>query len=373
MSKKTDHVVTIPLTITVSLGQPAEGAVLSSLPAVGVNAVLTDEGQSSVGLGAQASDSVDASHLEGLFGGSTEEDEFEKLRGRFALDALGSSGFVWNSVLNAALCSTLAYQDAETVESQVVDGWGFERCRVFSIDNTECFVASTADAIVVSFRGTQEVGDWLTNLNFAFTSQPFGAVHRGFFNGFELVRVLVEGTLREFGASRKKVVITGHSLGGALATVAAATWHGKFPISGVYTFGQPAVGFSGFRSFIDVCYPESFHRFVNDDDVVPRVPPGYRHVGQIRRFDSAGSVALESTFRDSEQDAETPTMSQAEFERMRATLKVTRAVTPDALADTLNESINVGDDDSIGAEGFFPSVADHSMNRYLAKIAMQLD
>ena len=64
----------------------------------------------------------------------------------------------------------------------------------------------------------------------------------------------------------KQVLFTGHSLGGALAVVAAA--RSKY-VGEVYTYGQPRVGNRKYSKQVK----SKVYRFVNNNDVVPRVPP----------------------------------------------------------------------------------------------------
>ena len=73
-------------------------------------------------------------------------------------------------------------------------------------------------------------------------------------------------------------------------------------------------------------YGEIFYRFVNDDDIVPLVPPGYRHVGRFYQFDGSGRLKarIESVGVGLEEEGP-PTMSEAEFDRLRATLLQQRA------------------------------------------------
>ena len=64
------------------------------------------------------------------------------------------------------------------------------------------------------------------------------------------------------------------------------------PVDGLYTFGQPRTGNRDFaRNFNFEFKPYTF-RFVNNNDIVTRVPPralGYRHLGTFRYFDEAGN------------------------------------------------------------------------------------
>ena len=72
----------------------------------------------------------------------------------------------------------------------------------------------------------------------------------------------------------KQVIFTGHSLGGALAVVAAA--RSKY-VGEVYTFGQPRVGNRKYSKQVK----SKVYRFVNNNDIVPRIPPPlvFRHQG----------------------------------------------------------------------------------------------
>ncbi|WP_197444256.1 lipase family protein [Maioricimonas rarisocia] len=302
---------------------------------------------------------------EGLFG-RQREDVFERAAGRFSLDALARDGFAWQTALNAVLCSHVAYRSADAASRFARNRWNFDTCQPIAASDTEGFVASTSDAIVVAFRGTQQTADWLINLNVSWTRAPYGDVHRGFHDAFQSVRTQLEDALADARASEKQVLITGHSLGGALATIAAAEWHGQYPIAGIYTFGQPAVGFTALRSYIAVRYRHSFHRFVNDDDIVARVPPGYRHVGKLYHF-TGGNVRHETLSAVPGRTAapvaaanDTPTMTQPEFQQLKAQLEAARTVAPAAVNESLHSNVV--------QEGFFPSVSDHSLDRYVGKI-----
>jgi predicted lipase len=90
-------------------------------------------------------------------------------------------------------------------------------------------VHNPSKSVIVSFRGTRNLNNWLNNLLFAkpdvpFPSAPEGAkVHYGFLKDYLQVR---EGLVYSFSKLRKalpdyKVYFIGHSLGGALAVLAA--------------------------------------------------------------------------------------------------------------------------------------------------------
>ena len=105
--------------------------------------------------------------------------------------------------------------------------WGtdkFEFKFIHAADDTQCFVIADNKAIVVSFRGTESVEDWMTNLNFDLVDGPLdGRVHEGFWTSLSSVWQQVEMTISRFRAGGSKSIwITGHSLGAALATLGAA-------------------------------------------------------------------------------------------------------------------------------------------------------
>lgn len=68
-------------------------------------------------------------------------------------------------------------------------------------------------------------------------------------------------------------MVTGHSLGGALAILATADLQKIFgPIDFTYTFGQPRVGNQAFADWFQASHP-NVYRLVDYADVVPHVPP----------------------------------------------------------------------------------------------------
>jgi triacylglycerol lipase len=80
--------------------------------------------------------------------------------------------------------------------------------------------------------------------------------------------------------------ITGHSLGGALAVLAAAKLRLEKaqPVNGVYTYGQPRVGDAVFCSGFNQWMGTNTFRFVNFKDIVPRVPPRNLNFDDIGSF-----------------------------------------------------------------------------------------
>ena len=182
----------------------------------------------------------------------------------------------------AAMCK-LAYAGPASIEQTLAE-CSLTPLVVFDVDDTQGFLAADDDVAVLAFRGTESVADWIRNLKIRRTETPMGKVHRGFDSGAKLIwETLVEPALQPL-AGTHSIWFTGHSLGGALATAAAARAHGTLGISGCYTFGQPLVGNDEFVARFNEVYGKNFYRLVNDRDIVTKIPPAplYQHVD--RRF-----------------------------------------------------------------------------------------
>lgn len=94
-------------------------------------------------------------------------------------------------------------------------------------------------------------------------------MHRGFKEAFELIEKELEKELEKYESEKLPLYITGHSLGGALALV-AAKYLCSDSTGAVYTFGGPRVGDDEF--FENIKTP--VYRLVNQADAVPRLPFG---------------------------------------------------------------------------------------------------
>lgn len=224
--------------------------------------------------------------------------------------------------LSLAKASRLVYEDVPYM-ARIIQQWGVdmgENFRFFNSHNrdTQAFMFRTNECMVLIFRGTQEVRDWSTNLDtklrdfkirqsgITVMSSYRGKVHTGFFLGWAEIERAV---LKQFESWRKAspngtlppLFIAGHSLGGALATMAAASLKdNNYNVSGLYTFGQPRVGDLAFTRKVYKDLSGQVYRFVNNNDVVPHVPPPfsvqnprrlYGHVGTAKYFNSKGLLA----------------------------------------------------------------------------------
>ncbi len=131
---------------------------------------------------------------------------------------------------------------------------------------------------VLVFRGTQRgLSNWLLNLDGLLSPWPGGGqVHQGFKKIFLQSWPLIQARLDQL---HRPYFCTGHSLGGALAVLAASVSNPE----AVYTFGSPMIGDDAFcRSVRNL----DIYRVVNPMDIIATIPfpPGMRHIGENHRL-----------------------------------------------------------------------------------------
>ena len=206
--------------------------------------------------------------------------------------------FSIKNALGCALASQLAYSEASAVEAKAQEEWGFLKVNSYTtppgvLEDTQAFVAIRNDMVLVAFRGTEpeNIKDWLTDANALLVPSPMGHLHNGFLRAFNTVGPRILNDLRSSpDTNGKPLWLTGHSLGAALSTIMAASCSSAgLSIAGHYNFGSPRVGDSSFTTFYNERCASVTFRFVNNNDIVPRVPPrglSYDHVDFKRYLDS---------------------------------------------------------------------------------------
>ncbi len=169
---------------------------------------------------------------------------------------------------------------------------GFVGGKYFSAGGAQAYwFWSKHDSIVV-FRGTEpnEWNDIQADAN-AITAlaETVGRVHRGFKTETDELWPLIE---KELEANKLPLYFTGHSLGGAMATICAGrcllSYIHSEPIE-LHTFGSPRVGCKRYINHA----PIKHYRWVNNNDIVTRVPPpwlGYRHGGREIYLNYLGQI-----------------------------------------------------------------------------------
>lgn len=222
----------------------------------------------------------------------------------------------YSQAVKCAILSQEVYEDFSKLRFS-----GFPDIAPESLDlentGTQCAIFSDAGtSIYIVFRGSENRIDWDTNFNleqevvkfqqnvlpekvvgdreqvypYEEESSSGAKMHRGFASAYMSVREQIHNYLKNHAAS--SLTVTGHSLGGALATLCAVdlqyNFSNKIKNLDIYTFGTPRVGNNGFRESFNRRVPNSY-RFVYGMDIVPALPrpwQGYRHVDTEHRLGS---------------------------------------------------------------------------------------
>jgi hypothetical protein len=163
-----------------------------------------------------------------------------------------------------------------------------------------CLVGTTAEDVIVAFRGTippnihnqQSMLDWISDL----TDEPLavpgmaGKVHDGFWQGLSaLWPSLVKEIQQQVSATGLPLYITGHSKGGALASLAALRLKQETGIApaAVYTYASPHPGDMEFAKQYDLEIP--YHsRYEYGNDVVPHIVPDSMFIDAIAHLPDLG-------------------------------------------------------------------------------------
>ena len=159
----------------------------------------------------------------------------------------------------------------------------------------QCYVSVAPAFAIVSFRGTEvdDLQDVFDDARFALVrwNEAGAKVHHGFREAFDRIEAHLADELASIGPERT-LWFSGHSLGGALAVLAADRF-GR--TSGILSIGSPRVGNAAFATAFAARFGAVTARYVSNRDLVTRVPPrrpfGYEHVGELRQIDSNGDVS----------------------------------------------------------------------------------
>lgn len=216
-----------------------------------------------------------------------------------------NAGFTLDNARALMWMSQLAYEaypggDPDII-GEVGNLWGFasvtsfERQKV-SIDTTydTCgVIAERQDAVIFAVAGT-DPGGWETIVT-DFTFRHGGDTHAGFQDSANSIEKEAQQARDGSKAAHKPLFVAGHSLGAAVAAIAALD-QGMDPAA-LYFFGMPRPGNASFHARYAPLAGRTI-RFVHGLDVVARVPPStlfgiaaYRHVGHMlacasgRKFD----------------------------------------------------------------------------------------
>ena len=196
-----------------------------------------------------------------------------------------------NALFLATACD-LAYFPQDRGQAEFAAQLGLN-ATLISVDNTQCYVCENDSVIVLAFRGSESPNsidgfkDWLLTNAKNFLVLPEGKIgtdfvaagvgarfHRGFMESLEEIWEPLFKTVDAVVAKKDRpLFVTGHSLGGALALLAAWRLQRQMiPIHNVYTFGAPMVGNDVAAKAFEKEFPNRIFRYVDSGDLVPTLP-----------------------------------------------------------------------------------------------------
>lgn len=156
-------------------------------------------------------------------------------------------------------------------------------------------IDNNSKEIVLAFRGSVNVANTINNLNFvqkdiSEISDKKAKVHSGFYNSMNSLAsqflTVIQTLINDPKYKAYNIKLIGHSLGGAMASLAALKLQSSLKIEfsrmTLYTYGQPRTGNLEFAKYYDLL-PISAARVVNFNDMIPHNPPNsisnYSHHG----------------------------------------------------------------------------------------------
>lgn len=190
-----------------------------------------------------------------------------------------------------AQCAEIAYADGPEAKPRY-KALGYTTHKFIENEGAQCHIISNKEEVVICFRGTEpkEFSDIKADLN-AFPDKAWnghGLVHNGFQEEVNKIWDQINAALSKMKTDGKKFFICGHSLGGAMATIATSRFGDK--VDCLYTYGSPRVGTRKFvKSFANIPH----FRHVNNNDLVTAVPfaiMGYRHHCPPRYINYFGKI-----------------------------------------------------------------------------------
>lgn len=164
----------------------------------------------------------------------------------------------------------------------------FHRKRIFGFVLTS---GDPCDVAIVAYSGTLYWDEWLADAMFpqvapeALNNYREGMrVHNGFYGIYMAIRAQLQ---RWIPTNAKRLIICGHSMGAALATLTAFDFAAYGPE--VYAFAPPRVGNNAFANKSAQLLPKAF-KIINTADLIPTLPPPvfpnttYTHTGTVIPF-----------------------------------------------------------------------------------------
>ena len=181
--------------------------------------------------------------------------------------------------IRTAFLSQWSYRD----KNKIQDAFGHRQCEVWEVGDIQAFgIVGHDNRLIITFRGSKNLKNWIRNASTKLLKTSLNGfeawVHSGFLLGYHLVagriRNYIERMKAKMGAD--SVLVTGHSLGGALAQICALDVR---PVESLITFGQPqAVSKATARAMPSVLPTKLYRRYVNVGDIfAPNYPLSFKY------------------------------------------------------------------------------------------------
>jgi predicted lipase len=162
-------------------------------------------------------------------------------------------------------------------------------------DMSILYYSQNLNILLLSFSGTRYISEWIDDLDFAqvnpesITNNKDIMVHKQHYKMYDSLRDELINFIKNIGDPKTTFVITGHSLGGSLASICFLDLilNNIAPNKVLYTFGAPR---TGNVAFSDIISKNVSFRIANTSDIVPDFPLPiideyiYEHYGILISF-----------------------------------------------------------------------------------------
>ena len=198
--------------------------------------------------------------------------------------------FLKRSLLFAELAMISYNSEEEAAAAAKIAG--FPDSTFYDRDGSQAYRFRNDHDCVIACRGTEpnEWNDIRADANAgSVLAETVGKVHRGFKKEVDDLWPMLETALMQ---NEQPLYFCGHSLGGAMATICAGRCflsHIASNPAELFTYGSPRVGDKRYINYVSLDH----YRFVNNNDIVTRVPPvllGYRHCGREVYLNRDGKI-----------------------------------------------------------------------------------
>lgn len=210
--------------------------------------------------------------------------------------------------------SALYYAKTAYCDSGAITAWNCATCgfhplfgevHVVTFDDAQAYTGwdASRQEIVVAFRGSSNIPNWISDLTYEKVPYPpcAGAcdVHEGFFSLWTGLAPLILPSVRSMLAAHPgaPLFVTGHSLGAAISILAALELEAETRDRTVYlyNFGEPRVGDPAFAKYAAAHLPDGYQfRVTHHRDPVPHVPPmdfGFLHTPHELFYNNDGNTS----------------------------------------------------------------------------------